>query len=665
MTSLRMDAETRRLLTPEEVDGDERAVKAMLDRYYPEPSLDDVLETRRRLDNVWDRFLNGDSPNDDQAFEGPIGLKQIRDMRYQRDRLPEKWQARMTSRYRFRARLVHNELLRVVSLLTRNPPVFRVPAVGPGSNAERRARHETRWLNRLISQLERDLGRPILRPFVDSLAEASIGAIELYLTGSYEEADLERDPEESTSEYNARVEDTIRGAKLPICARALDPMSFRAEFGDGLERFIIIERKNYKQVFRDLEQRLGFKALEEARLPDPFGPGQNTIEGWATGNESAECITYYDKRWYVFVVDGKLVTVKEHGWPVVPVICQIGTTTSSSEPSEQLQGVTWGMTAMEQTFNDLFTIELDTAVAMSRPKPVIEQDIRGALRDPSGKPGVVDLSNVNGAPELAPGQRVTDVAKDWKPPFDPNMKAMILQIFQRSGLNPVAQGESPGANTAGYTVNMLNNNASALYDTTAENVATAVALLGDLYRIGIREVVGEKVYLNVPVGTDEDESEWLGLGPSDVTDVPCTVDVSGTNAANQLAQRESLLVGYQQKIIPRSVVQTDGYGAEDPDLWDEEIIKGSALFDPGGLAEMARQEAWAIVSGALQPPPPGGTTPAASPGGDASQSAVAGMAQQMQAAGGTPAPATGSNPAEASGVQTNEGRAGQGTVARQ
>lgn len=667
MTSLRLDAETRRLLTPEEAANDDRAVTALLDRFYPKPTLDDVLETRRRLDNVWDLFLNGEvADNADQERGGAVGLRQIRDMRYQRDTLPKKWRERMATAYRFRARLVHNELLRVVSLLTRNQPIFRVPAQGAGTTSERKARQETRWLNRLIPQLERDLGRPILRPFVDSIAEAGIGAIELYATGSYEEYDLEQGLDEDTRTYNARVEDAIRGARLPICARALDPMGFRPEFGDGLERFVIIEQKSYRHVFRDLMRDLGYEALTEARLPDPFAPGYNPIEGRSSGNESAECITYYDKRWYCFVVDGKLVTCREHGWPVVPVICKLGTTTSSSEPSEQLQGVTWGMTAMEQTFNDLFTIELDTVVAMSRPKPVIEQDIRGALRDPSGKPQLVDLSGLNGAPELMPGQRVADVSKDWRSPIDPAMKATILELFQRSGLNPIAQGESPGANTAGYTVNMLNNNASALYDTTAENVASAVGELGDLYRIGIRDVIGEKVYLNVPVGAQGDESEWLGLGPSDVTDVPCTVDVSGTNAANQLAQRESLLVGHERKIVPRAVVQTDGYGSEDPDLWDDQIIKESALFDPGGLAEMARQEAWAIVSGAgQQPAPPPAITPAATGGGDQNQEALAGMAQQMAGAGGTPAPATGATSSEASGIQTNEARAGQGTQARQ
>lgn len=663
MTTLNIDRELRELLTEDELAEEERLAREAAAADYPQPELQDIQDLRKILEEdlrVY-RFGRGEANQDgrgttasDEQLNGPIGLQQVRDMRYQRDQMPDKWQRILKTPYRFRSRLTHNEIMRVVALMTRNRPAAEIKPRGPGSKAQERAERETRWANELIPALERQAAFPLMRTYVDSVAEAGIGIFEVYLNSEYDDVDEEilADPTEDPRRYNRERDQALQARGLPFGVQVIDPMNALLDFDEtGIARAIIVERRRYKDVYARLRRKLGHEAFEELRLPNPWQPGGSSpaLNTVSDARGEVEIMRYYDRYWYVYVVGGKIVEATPHGMPSTPIVTSFAATTSSSNYSERLQGVVWGMVAMEQALNDLITLRLDVGFTFGRPRLAIETDVEGQLRSPDGKPTTVDFSDPTKAVELNRGQKVVDAFKDFQSRLDPNLEQTIMGLWQRSGMNPVAQGDSPGADPSGYSINSLQAAANALYETSLDNVARGLGNLIDFVRRMIRDTIGERVFLTVPMADRrQGGTEWLGLGPDDVDETPCEVRIDPLNDVNRLAIRESLMVAMEKGIVPRRVVQTVGFGADDPDDWDDQIVEDQAFQM---LVQMAVQEALAIVQGgALQPDPSMG---AGGPQGAPPQ----GGPQQV---GGAPAGDNGAMPAAPQGASV-----GRETVAAQ
>lgn len=623
VTKIRLTPEDLELLTEDERDEEERESRPDPGD-YPEPNLEDILEIERTLDQEWAVYLDGDNADlGDQKWHGPIGLAQVRKMRYQRDQLPAKWQQLLNTPYRVRSRLVQNEIMRVVALAIRNQPKAKIAPNGSTGKAQDRANRQTRWANQLLPALLRQARQPLQRMFVDATVEAGLGVWEYYRTEAYD--DLEPLPDDlddpaETRRWNRDRDEQIKGAGLPFGIRHIDPASVRLDFDDeGPCVALVKERKRYRHVYEDIRKRSGPDKIEELRMPKPGKGASWPGDGAGGARESiddrgeVETLRYYDKVYYAYVVGGRLVEVKKHGLPGLPIISAFGLVTSSSNLSERLQGAVWGMAGLEQAINDFMTIALDIAATFARPKPVIETELGGdQILGQDGKPSSIDLSG-KFVPQLAPGQKIRNAFEGFTSQADPNVFAALMQFFQLSGLNPVSAGESPGADVAGYTIANLQSAANALYESILDNYALAVAQLIDFARQDIRDGLGETVFLSVPMENDRaGGTEWLGLGPDDIDETPCEVAIDPMSDVNRLAIRDSLIGGMQQGIVPREVVQRDGYGAEDPEAWDEQILEDATF---AGLGQLLIEEAMAIVYGG-QPMPPGEQQP---PGGGAPQ----------------------------------------------
>ena len=181
------------------------------------------------------------------------------------------------------------------------------------------------------------------------------------------------------------MDKAYRAAGSPIGIRAIDPLAYYdiedPEAPTGLGQVVIYERKPYRPIYAQLQRDLSPEEFQKIQLPRPGDPGaphaQTGTDEMRTGY--CETIRYYDNYWYAWVVNGQLVDCHYHGFPGIPIFTQKGMTTSSPNRSEQLQGITWGMSALETTLNDLMTLAVDVAYTYTPPRWVVETDVEGTI----------------------------------------------------------------------------------------------------------------------------------------------------------------------------------------------------------------------------------------------------------------------------------------------
>lgn len=568
-------------------------IAAINDRRYPEPTLADIQKLRDQLRT--------------SHIERWELIEDNRAVRYQREDLPDRLARWKRGSRRFRSRLSHNEIMRTVAMQTRNPLKVEVPRAGSGEAAEKASTKQTRWCNQLMPALERKQGRSLRRPFVDNQHGDGQAVYEVYLTDAYEKLDLEKHrddegQEESNHEYMKRTEADLMRAGLPFGVRRLDPISVYRKFDDlGICYAVIEERKEYREVYNKLLDTIGMEEVDKLRLPKPSDDGWAEELGVREGNtDTVRTLRYYDRRWYVYIVGDRIVDgPTEHKMPGVPVFEAAGMVTSSPNQSEQLQGVTWGMTEIELAINELIDVVLDSHFTFSRPKPVIQTPVDGQLmQDANDKPISLDLSDPQKVPQLNPGQTIVDAFGGFQPKIPDWVVNTLRGFWQHSGLNPIAQGESPGSDPAGYTVNALTNAAQANYEVLLDNEARTWGQVCDYIRLLIRDTIRERVYLSVPMADrKEGGTEWLALGPDDVDETPSIVTIDPLSDTNRLALRQSLLEGLRAGLIGRARVQREGYGVDDPDAEDDKILTDKA-FEM--LVNRLLAEVEAIITGAQQ-----------------------------------------------------------------
>ncbi|MCK9496512.1 MAG: hypothetical protein M0R75_13590, partial [Dehalococcoidia bacterium] len=348
-----------REVMPDEAAELERREKRAADADLPRPALEDILEAQAALEAEWREWrfgtasTSGDEADADTAANLPAdgipGVHRIRAMRYHRDQMPAKWRRLLNGRTRFRSNLTSNEITRTVALATRNVPRVKVPADSDDPDAQAASENESRWAQALLPALERQASKPLLRMHADGIFESGLAFFEVYLTGAYDDLDLDQHDDEEEDSYARRTdEDMLRATKrrgLPVCVRVPDPLSVLYDDDDeGVYVATITERKSYRQVYSQLRRTLGAQKVEELRLPKP-GKGAVLPQDYGMPGDSAQgdvtCIRYYDRRWYAYIVSGQIVDgPTEHGMPGVPVIVAWGDTTSSGRRAEQIQGVT-------------------------------------------------------------------------------------------------------------------------------------------------------------------------------------------------------------------------------------------------------------------------------------------------------------------------------------
>lgn len=585
---------------------------------YPKPEQADIEEMFARTKPLFDQYRTLVEDN--------------RKVRYLQDEMPEKWRKRLQGSRRFRSRLGHNETLRVAAMVTRNQPQILVPQSGTLGKDEKRGDKQTRWSQNFFKAVERRSSRPILRRVADAMVGDGMGVLEFYLTENsiYETRDTEpqdtNDPktgerrQETADETVARLDAQLQGAPIPFGLRYVDPLAVLFdEDEDGICAVLIVEQKPYRQVFnrlksKDKDGKLDLPKPGTYGWPVTSGRGSSTnqdgsanwfsdsLSGGEQSNAQQSVLTmrYYDRRWYGYIVGGVAVEgFTEHNLPGVPVFTCWGVTTGSPNLHEMMQGVTWGMSDQELYINDLMTMSLDVAYALSRPRPVIETDgdSRAQTRGKDSKPLTLNLDPDAPAPFLEAGQHIVDAFANFRGYDTSKLIAEARSFWQMNGLNPIEQGQSPGADVAGYTVNSLSQAAQNQYEILLQNYARFLANIVDFARLTVRDTIREKVYLSVPMqDSKKGGTEWLALGPEDVDETPSEVEIDPLSDVNRMQKVQQLSQLNKEGMVRRERVQTAA-GVEDPEAEDDALIIDAAEQD---MAASVREAAKAIVYGKLQ-----------------------------------------------------------------
>ena len=616
---------------------------------YPKPEVGDI-----------EGFWNYVKPQF-EAYHNAV--TEARKVRYLQDELPEKMKRRMQHVRRFRSRLSHNETMRVAAMMTRNAPKVVIP-----SGSAVKGQKQSRWANALLEAFgrrKRNLAEGLYRQHCDALCGDGMGVFEFFMLDDspYDRVETSAiyitDPDtgeersETPQETLKRTDEELRTAGLPFGLRNVDPMSvfFNAD-DEGACPVLIVEQKPYLHVFNKTR---GLKGGDDLPKPGTRGwperswNGSGSEDGWyssvlggsaADSNASETVLTmrYYDQEWYAYIVGGKFVDgPRRHKLPGIPVFITLGMVTSSPNLHERIQGVTWGMADMELAINDLMTIDLDVRGATARPKPVVISDgkvDRAATMD-GDKPKTLDLSS-DLVPYLKPGQTLKDAFEFLRPRSSVDLIGQMLDFWQRSGLNRIAQGESPGSDPAGYTVNSLTQAAQSQYEVILDNFAMTLAAVVDFARRVVRDTIGDKVSLAAPMESSQSaNAEWLELGPGDVDEAAAIVIIDPLSDANKIAKRQSLSQGNKEGYVSRRRVQVEGYGIDDPDQEDDQLAIDAADSD---LLAMAVEEAKAQIYGRQAPPPPAGPGGPGVPAGPGSGLVDKNGAPLSSSQGATPAP---------------------------
>lgn len=577
-------------------------------------------------------------------------IQAMRDIRYMRDQLPEKIAKDQSIGKRIHTRLSHNEGLSLAALATRNWPKGTIAPLGEGPQAVARAEKQTRWINRLIPTFQRQAGGDRLwRKFADKVMNDGMAAMEMHYCGgdAYDDpdqfkarevydAEMGEYREEKPAETKRRTEEKLMTAQMPIGLRIIDPLSlYFVPWGDhGIPKLLIVEKKNYNDVCDALRDKLGDTKYQELKLPKAGdhgwpvragGGGQNTgiVGQWGgfdsyTGPDSqgdVETIRYYDDDWYCYIVDGKIVEGPvAHRMPSLPVHVCLGQVTGSPNLSEMAQGITWGLADLEVALNDVISVDVDNAFLNRRGKRmVIEQDKTDGIPVTSANASI-EMKDADTAKRLNPGEKLNVVELFSAEPND-GIVDRLLQIYGRGTQNPIARGQVPGANTPGYVMNSATAATNSLYESALDNLADSAAWMADMARQCVKVTVKEKVYQSVPTKGGGKGTEILGLGPDDITDVPSEFSIDPLDDVNRAAIQQGLRQGNKEGFVPREVVQIEGFGAEDPQLWDDMITEDAAKQSLAAMTVQVALQRIAAIEQARQQPQlvgPDGVTPISS-----------------------------------------------------
>lgn len=640
------------------------------DRIWPEPELGDILTLKQRLENDRSRWA--------------AKVQQVRVMRFNEDTTPPKWAQRLNlpDDRRIHTNLTGNEINRVVATMERNPPRVTISPASDSNPAIQRAEIQARWCQKLISAVESDPLTPVWAIGSDAAAETGLGGFEWYMTDAWDDVEeliAQVDPEAPDPDLMNQIDEAKKIAGIPFALRPLDSLSLLFEKDNyGVSRALIVERKHYAQVYQSVQAKLSTEEAEKLRLP-PVGArawpdtsrliryqymGENRdydvspVEG-----DLVEVLRYYDRRWMVEVVAGRITESKEHRLPGIPVFPQLGKVTSSASTEYMVQGITFGITSLELALNDMFTFGADNIYTYGRPFPVVETSENGQnLLDKEGNPYPIQLNDPSKAPQLGPGQKIADAFNGFTGHIEAPFLSALQSYYERSGLNPIASGDSPGADPSGFALNTLNTGAQALYESMLDNKVKTQAAFCDFSRMAIKSTIGEKVYLSVPTA-DGQGVEYIAIGPDDIDKVPTVVYIDPKSDMQRLAIISMLSTAWQQKLIQKRTVQTLGFTGiiEDPDQEDRgiylEALQEMSL--PGMLQSIIAQvqadampEAAPAMAG---PGAPGAPSPGAPQGPNGTGP------QDLQQQGITPPRGVSvGNPAPKPAVaEANRGRAGQ------
>lgn len=432
---------------------------------------------------------------------------------------------------------------RGVALLTEGfPTASQIPVV-PGPDAQERANKVEAWLNAAFKQLERQTGRTVFRNVVEDAIKFGVGWLWCeYTPDAWDEYDTAVDEKaakvrgdsgrmraETKPEREHRLDILKRRQPLPWHLTDVDPRSVYV-FKDGRgirEALIGVERPRFqiadKYGVGIVRNRLS-DAPEARRSLGEGMPADHTRQS-TTNWGTTTFWTHYDREYVSYYADRQLLQQRKHGYKRPPLFECRGLSTSSRDPALSYRSLVAPITHLVKSLDSLLTIFHNWAVltGFAMLQEIPRTDAAGL---PFGDGLDVDTDGKPAQPvKWEPGKAFRGTG-EWRfivpPSVGPAVREMITihlqQIESVTPMPPVLKGLSPGADTPGYSLNQMRQEARMVHQIILANIGTGYEDLAEFLLWGVDERIGEPVYVAGLDPRDERKKlrSYLGLAPSDV-----------------------------------------------------------------------------------------------------------------------------------------------------
>jgi len=253
-----------------------------------------------------------------------------------------------------------------------------------------------------------------------------------------------------------------------------------------------------------------------------------TAEGSYTPGAETEVIEYWNSQWRVLYAknpsgkEGKLLDVWEHGFGRVPYFIAPAYTLGDLDPVEKYIPLLWPMYREAEENNRLHTMRTAVAHFTAWPYYYIRMIATGELviDEKTNQPKVFEFSR-DGVMQVPPGGEIVPV--NLVSGFD--LQAALRDSDERMrefALPPIATGNAPSGESAGWNTAMLRRFLISLLDPLVQGRAKALAEMFRFWLWCVKNVCVEKVYVYEEAAQEAGQKgrrgEPIGLSAKDIAD---------------------------------------------------------------------------------------------------------------------------------------------------
>lgn len=308
------------------------------------------------------------------------------------------------------------------------------------------------------------------------------------------------------------------------------------------------------------------KAMWQVEGYDPMGTPAVTPE------EMATVIEFWSGEQHMLIVDDKVVYDIDNPYEgYLPYFPFYGRSSSQREPENEGISAIKGLSGLVPGLNSLLTMKHQVAYSEAYPihiKHYASKDLADADADPAPK-------------VIVPGQFLKEVEGEEyrildRPGASSDLREMVAEfkeMINLTGMADVLRGQSPGANSPGWLVSQLTDNAKAVFRPLRDNLNTAVSKAYEFILCMVDNVINEDVpLLSKRAGTSSGQ-RWVSIGPKEI-DGYYGIEVElPAGAVSDKIMRGQFWAGMQQGgYVSRRRVQEEGLEIEHPEVEDRQIL---------------------------------------------------------------------------------------------
>ena len=307
-------------------------------------------------------------------------------------------------------------------------------------------------------------------------------------------------------------------------------------------RSVPVDTVAFKEDDRGISRLVEIKKVDGQELLERFSNALHeaassglAIDAYEEGRD-VEVIEYWDRQWRALYTknpkgkEGHLLDVWEHKFGLVPYFLAEAYTTGELEPLEKYIPLLAPMYAEAEENNRLHTMRTCVAHFTAFPQYYIyiKETQNYMIDETTGQPKVFTMKPGE-IPQIPPGCEIRSV--NLISGFD--LQAALKDSDMRMkefALPPIATGNAPSGDSAGYETAMLRRFLISLLNPLVQGRAKALAPMYRFWMYSIKYIVSEKVYVHEEAadeaGQKGQRGEPIGLGPDDIADWDVGVYIS-------------------------------------------------------------------------------------------------------------------------------------------